>query len=224
MNYKALIKKQSTIIAIAVICLTVATIGVSYALFFQVETNSENQVVTAGTLNVEYGSASKAITAKELIPMSDEEALASETMTGTIYIENTGTLPSYYELKIGNDMISFTNRDNPSSSDKIVNHDYLKVAAYLNGTMIVEPTVLSALEKASDDESMYSLFKNILFTRGTGESTATVVIKLWISENAPEEIIGDYVYMKMDVTGEVYEDVKREEVVEQENTETPEEL
>ena len=110
MNYKALIKKQSTVMAIVVICLTIATIGVSYALFFQIEANSNNQIVTAGTLDVSYGSGTSAISATELVPMSDSEALSSETMTGTIYIENKGSLPANYEVKLGDDTESFNNR------------------------------------------------------------------------------------------------------------------
>ena len=206
MNYKAIIKKQSTIIAIAVICLTVATVGVSYALFFQVETNTNNQIVTAGTLNVEYGSGSSAIAATELVPMSDAEALSSSTMTGTIYIENTGTLPANYEVKIGNDTEAFNSRSDALDTDVLLSHDYIRIAAYLDGTMLIEPTTLSKIEAATDDETMRSLFKSNLNTTGTGENTATIVLKIWIDETAPESIIGNYVYLKMDVTSEVEEE------------------
>ena len=145
MNYKAIIKRQSTVIAVAVICLTLATIGASYALFFQVETNSNNQVVTAGTLGVSYGSGSSSITTTKLEPMSDDEALLSSTMTGTIYVENKGSLPALYEVSIGDDIESFNARDDKSDNDKLLSHEYLRIAAYLNGEMVVEPTELSNL-------------------------------------------------------------------------------
>ncbi|MBQ6687128.1 MAG: hypothetical protein IJN03_01230 [Bacilli bacterium] len=205
MNYKAMIKKQTTIIAIAVICLTIATIGVSYALFFQVETNSNDQVVTAGSLNVSYGSGSSSISATGLVPMSDEEALLSQTMTGTIYVENKGSLPAEYEVAIGNDLTAFEERENKSDDDELLSHDYLRIAAYLNGELKVEPTSLSALEASSHSENSYKLFDGTLDTTGTGNSTMTIVIKIWVSEEAPEAVIGDFVYLKMDLTSEVDE-------------------
>ena len=205
MNYKALIKKQSTIIAIVVICLTIATIGVSYALFFQVETNTNNQVVTAGTLKVEYGSGSSAIEATELVPMSDDEALSSSSMTGTIYIENNGSLPAKYEVAIGNDNKSFEARENKSENDKLLSHDYLRVAAYLDGVMVVEPTTLSDLINSKENNDLHRLFEGSIEATGSGNNTATIVIKVWLSENAPEDVIGDYVYLKMDITSEVLE-------------------
>lgn len=205
MNYKAMIKKQTTIIAIAVICLTIATIGVSYALFFQVETNSNDQVVTAGSLNVSYGSGSSSISATDLVPVSDEEALLSKTMTGTIYVENKGSLPAEYEVAIGNDLTAFEERENKSDNDKLLSHDYLRVAAYLNGELKVEPTTLSALEASLHSEDAYKLFNGTLDTTGTGNSTMTIVIKIWVDEDAPEAVIGDFVYLKMDLTSEVDE-------------------
>ncbi len=203
MNYKAMIKKQSTIILIAVICLTIATIGVSYALFFQVETNSNNQIVTAGSLNVSYGSGSSSINATNLLPMSDEEALTSSTMTGTIYVENKGSLPAEYEVAIGNDIESFEARTDKTDTDELLSHDFIRVAAYRNGELIVEPTTLSSLNKSLEDASLYTLFNGTLDITGTGNSTMTIVIKVWIDEEAPEEIIGDYVYLKMEIISEV---------------------
>lgn len=204
MNYKAMIKKQSTIIAIAVICLTIVTIGTSYALFFQVETNTNNQVVTAGTLDVSYGSGSSSITATELLPMSDDAALTSSTMTGTIYIENKGTLPANYEVAIGNDLETFNKRENALETDKLLSHEYLRVAAYVNGELLIEPTKLSELTKSVNNEDMYQILTGLIDAKeNTGNSTMTVVLKIWIAENAPTEIIGDYVYLKMDVTSEV---------------------
>ena len=52
MKIKDIIKKQTTIIAIAVILVTITVIGVSYAIFFDVKTNSRDQVITAGTLKL----------------------------------------------------------------------------------------------------------------------------------------------------------------------------
>lgn len=74
MNFKDNIKKQSYVIAISVICLALLVSGTSYALFFQVNTNTNNQVIETGTLSVTYGANSEAISETNLVPMSDEDA------------------------------------------------------------------------------------------------------------------------------------------------------
>ena len=210
MNYKDRIKKQGTVIALIVICLTIATIGASYALFFHVETNSANQLVQAGNLVVEYGSGSSAITATEIMPMSDEDALASDTMTGTINIENKGSLPAFYSVKLGDDVQEFNKRENKKETDALISHEYLKIAVYLNEELIMEPTKLSDISYSSDDNTMHALFTDYLDIASTGNNTANIILKVWLVEDAPETVIGQFVYLKMDVTSEVDERLKEE--------------
>lgn len=205
MNYKHNIKKQSYIIAISAILLALVISGTSYALFFQVDSNSKNQVVETGSLSVTYGANSQAITATELVPMSDTDALESSTLVSTIYVENKGSLPADYNIKIGNDIKTFQSREGYNETDELLSHDYLKVAVYQNGEMIIPPTILSTLTISEDDNAMYNLFSGKLNVLSTGESTETFAIKIWVANEAPEDIIGDFVYLKVDVTSTVDE-------------------
>ena len=52
MKVKDIIKKQTTVIAIAVALVAISVIGVSYAIFFDVKKNTDNQIITAGTLKL----------------------------------------------------------------------------------------------------------------------------------------------------------------------------
>ena len=54
MNYSKIFKRETKIIAYVVICLTLVVMGVSYALFLQVNNNNANQVVNAGSLEITY--------------------------------------------------------------------------------------------------------------------------------------------------------------------------
>lgn len=206
MNYKHNIKKQSYVIAIGAILLAIVISGTSYALFFQVDTNSKNQVVETGTLSVTYGDNSQAITDTELIPMTDTDALASSTLVSTIYVENKGTLPADYNITIGNDMASLKAREDYATTDELLNHDYIRVAVYKNGEMIIEPKTLSDFNLSTDDNTMYDLYSGSLNVSGTGSSTETFAIKVWVASDAPEEIIGDFVYLKVNVISTVDED------------------
>ena len=205
MNYKHNIKKQSFTIAITAILLAIAIGGASYALFFQVDSNSNDRVVTTGKLSVTYGANSQAITATELVPMTDTDALATSTLVSTLYIENKGTLPADYNILIGNDMASFTTREGYNENDELLSHDYIRIAVYQSGEMIMGPTTLSSLEPSEDDNSLYNIFSGKLNHLSTGESTETFAIKVWVANEAPESIIGDFVYLKVDVKSTVDE-------------------
>lgn len=203
MEYKGTIKKQSTIILIGVICLTLLVVGTSYALFFQVNTNTTNQVIKSGTLQVTYGNQSSSISATSLTPLSDTEALSSSTMTSTIYIENTGSLKADYLVKIGNDLDSFEAREGYTESDQLVNHQYIRIAAYIDGVLIVKPTTLSSLTVSEGDTDMYNLYSGTLDIASSGNASKTMVIKIWLAVDAPTSVIDQYTYLKIDVTSEV---------------------
>ena len=61
MDYNNTIKKHSVIIALCVIGSVLLMAGTSYALFYQVKTNTENQIVRTGKLAVTYGDQSSSI-------------------------------------------------------------------------------------------------------------------------------------------------------------------
>lgn len=206
MNYKSNIKKQSYFIAISAILLAIVVSGTSYALFFQVDSNSNNQIVETGSLAVTYGDNSQAITDTELVPMTDTDALNSSTLISTIYVENKGSLPADYSLTIGNDIASFQAREGYSATDELLSHDYIRIAVYKNGEMVLAPTTLSTLSISQDNTAMYELHSGSLDVISTGESTVTYAIKVWVDSNAPTDIIGDFVYLKVDVTSTVDED------------------
>ena len=206
MNYKSIIKKQSFVIVICVICLALLLTGTSYALFFQVNTNTENQVVETGTLSVTYGSQSQMITETNLVPMTDTEALSSSTVSSTIFIENNGTLPATYVLKIGEDWDSFYEREDFLDTDELVSLEYVRVAAYIDGKVIVNPTTISDLAVAEDDSSMYVLKTGSLDVSSTGNTTETLVVKVWLDSTIPTTEIGKYLFLKLDVTSLVDED------------------
>lgn len=205
MNFKDNIKKQSYVIAISVICLALLVSGTSYALFFQVNTNTNNQVIETGTLSVTYGANSKAISETNLVPMSDEDALTKETLVSTLSVENKGTLPAEYVLRIGNDLNEFNKRTDKNDGDKLLSHDYIRIAVYKNGELILEPTTLSGLSKSKEDENLYDIYSDKLSQLGSGNNSQTFAIKVWIKSDAPIDIIGDYVYLKVDVSSVVDE-------------------
>ena len=89
------IKSKNFFIAVCVFVLTLSTIGVSYASFFTVKTNSNNQSVSTGTLQVSYGNdTTSAINKENMESLSDELglSLSGEGDVKVVFIQNTGCI------------------------------------------------------------------------------------------------------------------------------------
>src|SRR5574344_344329 len=122
MNYKNIIKKQTSIIAISVIGLCIILISTSYALFFKVSTSTNTQVVQTGTLTTTYTNGSTMTT--DMIPQLDSEGLATTGYAFTV--KNTGSVAMNYEITIYNDPdATLTNASDTSSETDQNNIKYL---------------------------------------------------------------------------------------------------
>ena len=202
MNYKKIFKRETKVIAYVVIALTLVVIGASYALFLQVNNNRDNQVVTAGSLVIEYANGNTIEPDENdenncLIPQGDETGASSGGCKFTLSITNTGTLPMQYDLLIYNDEIP--------DGGEYVDHAYIKHS--LNKQLVKEGT---EVEKVSEKKAINTLEekegKRILETNtiNVGE-TITFSLNIWVDENAPDSVVGQYVYLKLDVVGIVFE-------------------
>ncbi len=113
----SVLKTETKVIAIVVICLVITVMGISYALFFEVKGNEKNQIVKAGTLEFTYANGSQITNVTNsdcFIPMSNEEALTHSECEYKISITNTGTLPGNYNINLNSESI-----ENPLALNKL---------------------------------------------------------------------------------------------------------
>ena len=99
MKYTKIIKKEIKVMVVVVVVLLLVVLGVSYALFMQVTDNTNNQVVTTGSLQIEYASTNGYIendTYKELLPMSNDQGLLQSGYEFSV--KNTGSLQVTYNV------------------------------------------------------------------------------------------------------------------------------
>lgn len=202
MNYKNVFKRETKVIAYVVIALTLVVIGTSYALFLQVNNNRDNQVVTAGSLVMEY-SKYNTVNVDEndenncLIPQEDSTGSGSGGCNYTLSITNKGTLPMQYDLLIYNNTA-----DAPSDAE-FVDHSLIRHSLNKQNSKEGSDSEVVTEAKALSELTLKDN-KRILETSviGVGE-TITFSLKIWISSNATADIIGQYVYLKLDVVGSV---------------------
>ncbi len=206
------VKNKNFIIAICVFGLTMASIGVSYASFFSVKTNTKNQSISTGTLKVSYGNSSSSIQKTNMDLMSNEEGLA-QTDASIVYIENTGSLDSKFVLNVGYDMTNFKSRSNYKDTDKLTPLDYVMIAVYkYNGvgqedTLIIPPIRVTDLpiytyDSSDPNNNRYSILFDTLGSTSTNYSTKTYKIKTWLSDKAIPSASYTYFYINSEVVAE----------------------
>lgn len=205
------VKKKNFLIACCVLVLTIGTLGYSYGAFFSVKTNSANQTVTTGTLNVSYTNASTSMDKGQMQSMSDEMGL-NETDNSLIYIQNTGSLDSTFTLTVGYDMENFTSRSGYQETDELTPLDYVMVAVYEHSggedTLVVEPTAVAELPiyEVNSSDSRYNRYAILFDTVGStssGNATKTYKVKMWLSDKAIPAASYTYFYLNAEIIAEV---------------------
>ena len=205
------VKKKNFLIACCVLVLTIGTIGYSYGAFFSVKTNSANQTVTTGTLNVSYTNASTSMDKGQMQSMSDEMGL-NETDNSLIYIQNTGSLDSTFTLTVGYDMENFTSRSGYKETDELTPLDYVMIAVYEHSggsdTLVVEPISVAELPiyEVNSGDSRYNRYAILFDTVGStssGNATKTYKVKMWLSDKAIPAASYTYFYLNAEIIAEV---------------------
>ena len=205
------VKKKNFLIACCVLVLTIGTLGYSYGAFFSVKTNTNNQTVTTGTLNVSYTNASTSMDKGQMQSMSDEMGL-NETDNSLIYIQNTGSLDSNFTLTVGYDMANFTSRSGYQETDELTPLDYVMVAVYEHSdgtdTLVVEPTAVAELPlyEVNSSDSRYNRYAILFDTVGStssGNATKTYKVKMWLSDKAIPAASFTYFYLNAEIIAEV---------------------
>ena len=205
------VKKKNFLIACCVLVLTIGTLGYSYGAFFSVKTNTNNQTVTTGTLNVSYTNASTSMDKGQMQSMSDEMGL-NETDNSLIYIQNTGSLDSTFTLTVGYDMANFTSRSGYQETDELTPLDYVMVAVYEHSdgtdTLVVEPTAVAELPiyEMNSSDSRYNRYAILFDTVGStssGNATKTYKVKMWLSDKAIPAASFTYFYLNAEIIAEV---------------------
>ena len=185
MKIKDIIKKQTTIIAIAVILVTIAVIGVSYAIFFNVNKNTDDQVITAGNLELTVSGISAL---KLTEPMTTAEGLASNPIRYTV-VNTASNLPASYTLYI----YAGSGNNIPLSSIKV-------------STDGSSSTVLSSLTPTISEGSTTYYQIDTGSLAAAASSTTTKTLRIWIDEDlVADEINNGNLNLQLYVVSEVDE-------------------
>lgn len=190
MKIRNIIKKQTTIIAIAVILVTIAVIGVSYAIFFNVDRNKADQVITAGTLKLTVSG----LTAGQINDtMSEAEGLASTPITYTIENSNSN-LPAVYSLYVY------------GGSKNTIPLNSIKISTEGDSSSGSNAKVLTSIQETTSVEggaTGYLIDSGSIAAGGTG---STKYLRIWIDESLlSSEVESGNVDLQLYIVSEVDE-------------------
>ena len=104
LSFQNIFQHETKLAVYIISCMVVLVLGVSYALFLKVDSNSANQVVTAGDLSFTYKDGSTISSSSNSAcfePMSDDEAgLYFNNCSYQFSAQNSGTLKANYTFKL----------------------------------------------------------------------------------------------------------------------------
>ena len=199
MNYTKVIRRETKVMALVVAVLVILVTGASYAMFMRVNSGQNNQVVKTGDLRILYESTNGYIngnTYPEIMPLTNTEGLAQ---TGYNFsVENVGSLNATYAVYLYVDQAGYVS-DNPNGAlFDDVNSIKLNLQKNSDGNTNVT-TLGNQYKKEESGIDKYELYAGDL----NPNVKDTFKLKIWLDEKVDVEHIGKYVYLKLEVQGNV---------------------
>jgi len=184
MHIRNYYRKRLLVSVLSIAALLVVVSASAYAIFVTRISNTEDQVINVGNLQITYQEGSQIIDIQNVRPMIDS---VGREQTNNIYnfsIENTGNLAYHYHINL---------IDNPNFATNILPHQFIRFS--LNGG---ETRVLSDYNNAN-------IFEGVLNPGATQEFT----LQIWVGSGnqtdatlgLPNEILGSEIHLKIDIYG-----------------------
>ncbi|MBE6156204.1 MAG: hypothetical protein E7161_00450 [Firmicutes bacterium] len=196
------IKRDTQLIIISVLVLTLLTMNVSYSAFFSVKSQTTVQKITTGNLNVLID-GSTGMSNKELYPTPEEDLpIAVDSVTegnyATLNLSNTGDLVADFSITLSYDEIPAG-----ETEDNLISFKYLNIGifdvnenAWKNfGTDTNEIYYTRVTGLTPSDTNVYPILRDQLAIGANKQYRVYV----WLAEDTPISEIGRLVYLKLDV-------------------------
>ena len=97
---RKIFKSQAFISVIIVAILAIGIIGTSYALYMDVDTDTNYQLINIGDLAVSFNNGENTIELENMMPMDNDIALEQKDNLFSFYIYNKGTYIANYDIKL----------------------------------------------------------------------------------------------------------------------------
>ncbi len=207
------IRRDTQLIVLSVLVLTIVTLSVSYSAFFSVQTQSTIQELKAGDLSVviDVNNSMKDgelyPTENKELPISEESVADGERYT-TLTLKNEGNLPADFSVTISYDLEALKAKG--KRQEDLLDFDYLNIGIYDDDNNKWIPfgkdsntfsTSISSLTPSEEGIDVYPILRDVIETKNDEGFNGQRVFKIyvWLDEETPTDEIGKLVYLKLDV-------------------------
>lgn len=204
MKYTKIIKRETKIMIGIVVVLVVIVLGVSYSLFMQVNSNTNNQVVTTGTLQVEYASSNGFITNdtyKDIVPISNDAALTQKGYEFSV--KNTGSLPVAYQVYL---YVNKSDYEADKASGNVTG-DLFEETGLIKFNLQTNSNGNNDINKLAEqmNKTENGMIKYRIYSGTIPENNSidTHNLKIWLDEDMDTSYIGKNIYLKLEVNSYV---------------------
>lgn len=162
-------------LTIGMLGILLTIIGGSYSFLTHQVIGTKTNVISAGTLDLDFSSEEQEIVMTDAVPQTSNNAIGNNTAF-SFKITNTGTLPVNYKIKLKNACTAKTAISATLTPDVCIPMEYIRLAVkYGDGVYEVKTPSNGIIEL------------NELTTLQNGETSDTYSIKLWLDESTPND-------------------------------------
>ena len=213
-------KRDTQLIILSVIILTIVTLSFSYSAFFSVQSLSTIQEISTGDLEVAVtvDNTNSILTDEELFPSTLDEVTNESTGNYSILtLINEGSIDADFSVTLSYDfdklrtVSGYEGKADSELLSSLISFNYIKLGIYdeINGSWVnfdsvnaenLYPTI-SGLVPTTEDNNAYPILRSTVDANvtGTEQYQRRFKIYIWLSEDTPTSEIGKFVYLKLNV-------------------------
>lgn len=183
---KKILKSEAFISVLVVFVLAIGIIGSSYALYMDVDTDTDYQVVEVGDLSIGFDNGDSTINLPNMTPTENDIALSKTDNIFSFYIYNTGTYTANYDIKLetlDENEVDTKYINYQICKDNSQNCDDVKTLSEIENNIIYKDELVAKKTTDATNPSAY-YFLRIWINNNFLETGATKTIKLKVVINA----------------------------------------
>ena len=180
---KKILRSEAFVSVIIVFVLALGIIGTSYALYMDVDSDTEYQLVEVGDLAVSFETPEGVITMENMLPMEDDDAIKSTENIFQFYIYNTGSYMIDYDIKLT--PVSDTNTIEP----QFINYQICRD----NSENCSEVKTLGTVNEDNSVTINNPIYNDSLTAKKENDQTnpsAYYFLRLWLNNKYENEVSG----------------------------------
>ena len=208
------IKRDTQIIILSVLILTIISLNFSYSAFFSIDSGNTVKEISTGTLNVTASTIPMAKTevfpTEEVLPTTEKATLQyPEKDCASLTISNNGNIDANYTVSLSYDLDSLNN-DHKENSE-LVSFENLIIGVQdtdNNSWLNLNPNKdeaaiynMKVTQFTSSEPNVYPILKGEIGKAqdSLNPTKQNLKVYVWLSDTTSASEIGKYVYLKLNV-------------------------